>query len=152
MIRRFEKKDLHDVMSIWINENIKAHPFIPPKYWQSHYDGVKEILPGAEVYVYILKERIVGFIGLYQDSIEGIFVEANYQGLGVGTSLLNKAKENRSRLVLKVYKKNTNAVRFYKKNGFILEKEGEDKDTNEIEYTMIWKKNQQMKRIGSPQL
>jgi len=115
MIRRFEKDDINDVMKIWENENIKAHKFIPKEYWESNYNFVKDALPNAEIYVYIIKEKIVGFVGLNDNYIEGIFVDTNNQCNGIGTSLLNKVKENRNNLTLSVYKKNTNAISFYKK-------------------------------------
>lgn len=140
MIRKFEKSDIDVVMQIWKNENIKAHKFISKEYWESNYNFVKEALPNAEIYVYIIKEKIVGFVGLDNNYIEGIFVDTNNQCNGIGTSLLNKVKENRNNLTLSVYKKNINAINFYKKNGFIITSENIDKDTDEIEYTMTWNK------------
>ena len=47
-------------------------------------------------------------------------------------------KEEQKRLSL--YKKNINAINFYKKNDFIITSENIDKDTAEIEYTMTWNK------------
>lgn len=141
MIRRFEKNDINAVMQIWKRENIKAHSFISKEYWENNYNYVKEILPNAEIYVYILNENIVGFIGLNENYIEGIFVDTSTQRHGVGTSLLNKAKENRNDLTLSVYKKNRNAINFYKKNGFVVTSENIDSDTDEVEYTMTWKSN-----------
>ena len=141
MIRKFKKCDINDVMQIWENENVKSHKFIQEKYWKNNYNYVKEALPKAEIYVYIFGERIVGFIGLNKNYIEGIFVDENNQGKGIGTSLLNKAKENRNCLKLSVYKKNTNAISFYKKKGFEIINENIDNNTKEIEYTMIWNKN-----------
>ena len=140
MIRKFEKNDINVVMQIWKSENIKAHKFIPKEYWESNYKFVKEALPNAEIYVYIIKEKIVGFVGLDNNYIEGIFVDINNQCNGIGTSLINKVKENRNSLTLSVYKKNTNAISFYKKNGFSVKNEIIDKNTNEIEYTMTWNK------------
>lgn len=138
MIRKFEKNDIDAVMQIWKNENIKAHKFIANEYWENNYELVKEIIPNVEIYVYILKEKIVGFIGVDNNYIEGIFVDTNNQCNGIGTSLLNKVKENRNSLTLSVYKKNTSAINFYKRNDFIVINENIDKDTNEIEYTMKW--------------
>ena len=140
MIRKFEKNDINPVMQIWKNENIKAHKFISKEYWKNNYNYVKEILPNAEIYVYVLKENIVGFIGINENYIEGIFIDINNQCKGIGTSLLNKVKENRDNLTLSVYKKNINAINFYKKNDFIITSENIDKDTAEIEYTMTWNK------------
>lgn len=140
MIRKFEKNDIDAVMQIWKSENIKAHKFIPKEYWDSNYNYVKNILPNAEIYVYIIKEKIVGFVGVDKNYIEGIFIEENNQSKGIGTSLLNTVKENRSNLKLGVYKKNTNAISFYKKNGFVITSENIDKNTGEKEYTMTWNK------------
>lgn len=140
MIRKFEKNDIKDVLKIWKSENIKAHKFIPKEYWENNYNYVKEILPNAEIYVYIIKEKIVGFVGLDSNYIEGIFVDTNNQCNGIGTSLLNKVKENRNNLTLSVYKKNINAINFYKKNDFTVTSESIDENTNEVEYTMTWNK------------
>lgn len=140
MIRKFEKNDINDVLQIWKSENIKAHNFISREYWENNYSFVKEALPNAEIYVYITKEKIIGFIGLNNNYIEGIFVDTNHQCNGVGTALLNKVKENKNKLTLSVYMKNTDAVNFYKKNDFIITSKNTDKDTNETEYTMTWNK------------
>ena len=140
MIKKFEKNDIDDVMRIWEKENIKSHKFIPKEYWKSNYKYVKEVLPNAEIYVYIIKDEIVGFVGLDNDYIEGIFIDTNNQCNGIGTALLNKVKENKSNLKLSVYKKNINAINFYKKNGFVITSESIEEDTNEVEYTMIWNK------------
>ena len=141
MIRKFKKEDIDEVMEIWKNENIRTHNFISKEYWKNNYEYVKDILPNADIYVYIMNENIVGFIGVDNDHIEGIFVDINNQHNGIGTSLLNKIKEEKEKLNLSVYKKNINAIKFYKKNGFIITGESIDKNTDEIEYTMTWKKD-----------
>ncbi len=138
MIREFEDNDIDNIMQIWKSANIKAHHFISNEYWENNYEYVKNILPNAEIYVFIVKEEIVGFVGVNNNYIEGIFVDTNNQSNGIGTSLLNKVKESRSNLTLSVYKKNTKAINFYKENDFIITSESIDKNTNEIEYTMTW--------------
>lgn len=140
MIRRFEKSDISAVMEIWENENIRTHNFIKKEYWKNNYEYVKDILPNADIYVYILDKHIVGFIGVNNNYIEGIFVDINNQHSGIGTSLLDKVKEDKENLTVSVYKKNTNAIKFYEKNNFIIISENIDESTNEIEYTMTWKK------------
>ena len=140
MIRKFEKKDINAVMEIWKDENIRTHNFIAKEYWKDNYEYVKDILPKADIYVYILDEKIVGFVGVNNNYIEGIFIDINDQHSGIGTSLLNKIKEKKDNLILNVYKKNENAIMFYEKNNFIITSENIDKNTNEIEYTMNWKR------------
>ncbi len=125
-------------MQIWESANIKAHNFISNEYWENNYEYVKSILPNSELYVYLVNNKIIGFIGMNINYIEGVFVDTNNQHNGIGTSLLNKVKESRSNLTLSVYKKNTKAINFYKENDFIITSESIDKNTNEIEYTMTW--------------
>ena len=146
MIRNFEKNDINAVMEIWVNENIRTHNFIAKEYWKDNYEYVKDILPKADIYVYILDEQVVGFVGVNNNYVEGIFVDINNQHSGIGTSLLDRIKENKDSLTLNVYKKNANAIKFYEKNNFIITSENIDKDTNEIEYTMTWSKDR--KSVG----
>ena len=140
MIRILKPSDIDAVMNIWLSSNIQAHSFIPREYWMKYFGQVKEMLPDATVYIYEDNGSVQGFIGLTKNYIEGIFIDTNNQCKGIGTSLLNKVKENRDNLTLSVYKKNINAINFYKKNDFIITSENIDKDTAEIEYTMTWNK------------
>lgn len=141
MIRKFESKDINKVMQIWKKENIRTHKFIPEEFWEKNYSHVKEAISNAEIYVYECGDNIVGFIGINDKYIEGIFVDNNNQCKGVGTALLNKAKEGKDSLTLSVYKKNINAINFYKRNNFMIVSENIDKNTNEIEYVMKWNNN-----------
>ena len=49
MIRRFENKDLNQVMSIWLQVNMESHSFIEADYWKNNYEMVREMIPKAEV-------------------------------------------------------------------------------------------------------
>ena len=62
--------------------------------------------------------EILGFLGLEGDYIAGIFVRHGAQSRGVGKKLLDRAKEGRGRLSLRVYEKNTRAAAFYRRGGF----------------------------------
>ena len=143
MIRKFRKDDLYTVMQIWLDENIKAHSFIPKEYWIGHYAVVKDMLPHAEIYVYEddKANQIDGFIGLTNDYIEGIFVRQAIQSGGIGTQLLNYAKEIKSSMRLNVYQKNTRAINFYKREQFVIQSENIDNNTNEKEFIMTWSKS-----------
>ena len=140
MIRKFQDKDINNIMEIWKNENIKAHNFIKSVYWINNYNYVKKLLPKTEIYIYEEQEKIIGFIGLDNNYIEGIFIDSSKQHKGIGTALLNKVKENRNNLTLNVYEKNVGAIDFYLKNGFTVTNRGIDKETVELEYTMAWNK------------
>lgn len=140
MIRAYREKDLSEVMQIWLYTNIKAHNFIPEKYWLENYAIVKTLLPQAEIYVYESDDtgQIDGFVGLTDNYIEGIFVREAAQSRGIGKQLMNYIKENKTALKLSVYRKNTGAISFYRKNGFVIQSENIDDNTDEKEFTMTW--------------
>ena len=138
MIRRFENKDLNQVMSIWLQVNMESHSFIEADYWKNNYEMVREMIPKAEVLVSEENGQIRGFIGLIDTYIAGIFVRAAEQSKGVGTGLLHTVMKLRDNLWLNVYKKNTRAVSFYQHYGFQIKNQEIDESTSEEEYTMEW--------------
>lgn len=138
MIRKFQAGDLDRVMSIWLSANLEAHSFVDPEYWRRNFDAVKTMIPRAEVYVSEGENGIDGFIGVVDDYIAGIFVDASARAAGIGSQLLDRAKQSRMSLRLSVYQKNEPAVAFYRKRGFQIDKESVDPETGETEYTMLW--------------
>ncbi len=61
------------------------------------------------------------------------------QSKGIGKQLLDYVKEQNSTLTLHVYQKNIRAVSFYQREQFSVQSEGIDADTNENEFTMVWR-------------
>ncbi len=154
MIRKMRKTDIDRVAQIWLDTNLQAHGFIPAEYWEDHFPEVREMLCKAELYVYegeddkpdCKQERskendILGFIGLNEEYIEGIFVCGRAQSHGIGRALLDYAKERKPKLALNVYKKNRRAVNFYQREHFCMKEEGRDESTGEREYRMVWERN-----------
>lgn len=115
MIRAFKTVDLDTVMRIWLETNIKAHDFIGQRYWQGNYEIVREMCEDNNI--------IQGFIGSIENYIAGVFVDVHSQCQGIGKSLLDYIRENRSALSLQVYKKNVRAVKFYLRENFEVSKE-----------------------------
>lgn len=139
MIREFKIKDLERVVEIWLESNIDAHSFIDKKYWEDNYEMVKEILPSAEIYLYEENKNILGFVGLMENYIAGIFVEKNFHSQGIGRKLLDCCKSLKRELTLSVYEKNQKAYSFYIREGFQVVEKKIDENTNEIELVMYWR-------------
>ncbi len=141
MIRKLQEEDIETVITIWKEENIKAHDFISASYWYSQIDMMKRELPQSEVYVYLdSKDNIVGFIGLAGEYIAGLFVSQKKQSSGIGKQLLDYVKTQKNKLTLEVFEKNQRAIDFYQREGFVIKKENIDEDTGEKEFVMVWKK------------
>ncbi len=138
MIEELNKKDINQVMDIWLKENKNTHSYIPEQYWDKHFEEVKQEILKSEVYVYREKEEIYGFIGLSGTYIAGIFVKKEKQTMGIGKKLIQFCKSKHVELMLHVYVKNEKAITFYKKQQFNIIQEEMDKTTNEKEYVMKW--------------
>ncbi|MHC9532151.1 GNAT family N-acetyltransferase [Dellaglioa sp. L3N] len=140
MIRQATNADIEEIIQLWYEVNIEAHYFIAKDYWTSHFDDVKKMLPLAELYVYEQKGKIVGFVGLDNTYISGIFVSSNAQSNGIGKQLLDEVKKKKTELSLTVYQKNKRAINFYLRENFKIKSESMDTVNNEKDYLMVWKK------------
>ena len=77
------------------------------------------VLPDCEVFVALAAERPVAFMALEGDSIEHLYVRPGQQSRGIGSRLLELAKECRPQgLSLYVFEPNLGAIRFYERHGF----------------------------------
>lgn len=138
MIRKLKITDLDRVMEIWLDSNIEAHDFIMRDYWEKNTMTVREQLLQAEVYIFESYGDILGFVGLQDDYLAGIFVDKNFRSEGVGKELLDFVKTVHNSLTLSVYENNSRAVRFYEREGFVVKSKSLDDATGEVEYTMVW--------------
>jgi putative acetyltransferase len=138
MIKPFDHSKLDQVMRIWLETNIDAHPFVPASFWKDNFEAVKGALFDAEILIYE-EEVVKGFIGIVEQSyIAGLFVDKQYQGKGIGRALIEACKQKYSSLALDVYVENENAVKFYEKSGFQIKQTKQNEDTQQQEYFMVW--------------
>jgi ribosomal protein S18 acetylase RimI-like enzyme len=92
-----------------------------------------------EVWVAEQDGRILGFAALSDDVLEHIYVHPDLQGRGIGSALLDLAKERRpGGFGLWVFQQNTGARRFYERHGLRLVREtdgsGNDERTPDAMY------------------
>ncbi|MCI9976159.1 N-acetyltransferase [Clostridioides difficile] len=142
MIRKSNDKDINKIMEIWKESTIKAHNFINKEYWENNYNTVKnEYIPISDTFVYEDGQEIKGFISIINKSFIGaLFINSNYQNLGIGSKLLDYATKEYKNLSLAVYKDNKKAVVFYNKKGFNIVKEQINEDSRFKEYIMEYGK------------
>ncbi len=136
------KQEINRVMEIWKESTIQAHRFIAKEYWLQNYTVVKETyIPRSTTYLYLEGNEIKGFISIVDGQFIGaLFVAVHCQGKGIGRKLVDHVKGIYDRLTLAVYKDNQQAVHFYQKNGFVLQQEQVDKETNHVEFIMSFEK------------
>jgi ribosomal protein S18 acetylase RimI-like enzyme len=84
---------------------------------------------------------VIAFVGLGDDSVRHLWVQPEAQNRGVGTALLEVAKERRPEgLQLWVFQKNVGARRFYERHGFTLAKltDGSRNEEREPDALYVW--------------
>lgn len=118
-IRAYEASDLPWLSSIWHDASQQAHSFLGAPRLQEQRALIETVyLPNSETWVACQTGKPVGFIGLLDNLIGGLFVDPNRQGGGVGRALVAHALKLKGELHLEVYAENEKAVAFYQKLGF----------------------------------
>ena len=136
MIRSFRQSDMELIMEIWLAGNLQAHSFIPESYWRSNWEAVRGQIPEAEICVWEEDGAVLGFIGLTDGYVAGLFTAEGHRSRGIGRRLLEHCREKHDCLTLRVYVRNRRAVDFYLREGFSIVSEEMDEGTGEREYVM----------------
>jgi putative acetyltransferase len=122
-IRLYEPKDLKATVELWYRTWHKTFPDIqhPQPYVEWKIRFRDDLAVRGEVWVAELENQIVGLIVVMKEELElnQIFVDPLYQNRGIGSALLNKAKEICPQgLKLHTLQQNRTACLFYEKQGF----------------------------------
>lgn len=120
VIRPFDAAaDTEKLSCIWLDASLEAHPFIGERRLLEQRHMIEQTyLPMVETWVACHQGEPIGFIGMLDDFIGGLFVTPGQQGRGVGRKLIACALERKGKLSLEVYVQNRQAIRFYAKLGF----------------------------------
>ncbi|WP_125705717.1 GNAT family N-acetyltransferase [Lacticaseibacillus daqingensis] len=131
---------LDQLMTIWLTANEQAHDFVPAGYWRANVAAVRAALPEAQLLVARQRGRLIGFAGVQDHYLAGLFVTAAARGNGVGHQLMTALKDRYSGLTLSVYDQNTGAVRFYAREGFAVLQREEDTAVHQPALVMGWRR------------
>ena len=144
MIRYFQQQDEDSVIRIWLEASAIAHSFIPRSYWENKVPDMRnKYLPQSQTLVNEDEHtnEITGFISLIGNYIAALFVSPDRQGQGIGHSLMPRIKLQHPELELNVYAENTQALTFYKRQGFTITREQTDEQTGRQEFTMKYQQD-----------
>lgn len=119
-IRPIRNEDTDTLVNIWLEASLFAHGFLGAERLALQAEQVRDIyLQQAENWVITEDGKPVGFIGLMDQFIGGLFIAPQVHGKGLGRQLLNHALLLKKSLDLDVYALNTQAHSFYLRNGFV---------------------------------
>ena len=130
MISEYTKNDLPHILNVINDAALKYKGVIPDSCWKEPYmpkqDLINEFDNGVRMFGYDKDNILIGVMGIQEVEevtlIRHAYTFSDYQGLGVGKSLLQyifKINRNSSFLV-GTWKDATWAIGFYMKNDFVL--------------------------------
>ncbi|MFK4824184.1 GNAT family N-acetyltransferase [Paenochrobactrum sp. BZR 588] len=142
LIRPMIADDVVRSADIWLRASKIAHGFLGHELLEEQLQLMKDIyLMQAENWVLVSDDHVMGFVGLIDNFIGGLFVDPDFQGQGFGLKLLQHAQNLKKQLELQVYERNQQAVNFYLKYGFeiIQRDETDDDGLPFVQLTMVLK-------------
>lgn len=143
LIRLYQSGDLVQTVTLWWETRQIAFPYIKEVHtfedYTSYFTNVVAV--NNEVWVAEWDNGMAGFMAMQPGHIEHLYVATGYQRQGVGTALLNKAKERSPQgLSLYTFQKNIPARTLYEKHGFKAVRFGISPDEGEPDVYYEWKK------------
>jgi putative acetyltransferase len=121
MIRPYADEDMGPLLDVWYRASLIAHSFLSEEFFEAERRQIaEEWLAMAETTVSEVDGTVVGFLSLVGNEVGGLFVDPDYQGGGIGRSLMDNAIESHPVLELDVFEANSIARRFYERYGFQL--------------------------------
>ncbi|MDR0857046.1 MAG: GNAT family N-acetyltransferase [Mycoplasmataceae bacterium] len=113
---------------IWYKSAKHTHNFLSTADFEAIAPRVKSILQGKETAILVYEQnKIIAFSTIKAKHIESIFVLPEYIRQGIGSKIVEYAKQKHEVETVDVNKQNENAINFYKKHGFVISGET-DKD------------------------
>ncbi|MFD2045795.1 GNAT family N-acetyltransferase [Ornithinibacillus salinisoli] len=115
----------------------EAHNFENQVYFLNHI-----LSEQFQIEVALIGDNVVGMIAYNKTEISQLYIHLDYQGIGIGQKLLDKAKKHSNgRLTLYTFEVNKKAQRFYEKHGFKIIGRGHENEENlpDIQYEWITK-------------
>jgi ribosomal protein S18 acetylase RimI-like enzyme len=142
-ITQFYPSYAEQTVEMWRDSKERAIGQTEIHSFENHLNFLNHILPEQyEIDLALIDDKVVGMIAYDEKEISQLYIHIDYQGIGIGQTLLDKVKEQSSgRLTLYTFEVNENAQRFYKKNGFKIIGRGHENEENlpDIQYEWISK-------------
>jgi ribosomal protein S18 acetylase RimI-like enzyme len=122
-IRPMQPDELERVVGVWRRSREAAQPWLEERMKHSHADDLRHfgqvVARQNRVWIAAENDEPVGLLALAGEHVDQLYVEPAAQGRGIGTALLEKARElSPHGLTLFTHQRNARARIFYERRGF----------------------------------
>ena len=140
-IIEYDKKYALETVKIWRASMEKAFGVKDQHSWEEQLDYLKTIMNEYRGYLVIenSSDKIIGMMAVGGSELDQLYIHVDYQGMGIGTQLLNLAKElSPGKLQLFTFEVNKKAQRFYEKHGFTIIRRGIENQSGMADIRYEW--------------
>lgn len=139
-ITSYSSKYAEQTVNMWRDSKEQAIGQKEVHDFESHVYFLNNILSEEfDIDLALIEEEVVGMIAYNVSEISQLYIHLEYQGIGIGQTLLNKAKAQSSgKLTLYTFEVNENAQRFYEKHGFEIIGRGHENEENLLDIKYEW--------------
>ncbi|MHC5201506.1 GNAT family N-acetyltransferase [Myroides sp. LJL119] len=107
------------ILNIWENSVKATHDFLSAE----DFIEIKKLVENMDfttldIYCLTFKDQVLGFIGIFKNKVEMLFIDPKYFREGFGRKLLEFAIKCKNAYLVDVNQQNHQAFLFYKKLGF----------------------------------
>jgi ribosomal protein S18 acetylase RimI-like enzyme len=141
MIAPYDPKYAEETVKMWRESKEKAIGQQAIHSVESHIHFINHILPVQfQIELALVDEQVVGIIAYDEREISQLYIHIDYQGIGIGRALLDRAKaQANGGLRLYTFEVNGKAQRFYEKHGFAVIGRGHENEENLADIHYEWR-------------
>jgi GNAT superfamily N-acetyltransferase len=102
------------------------------------------VFPKCRVLAASVDGEIVGFCAFREGWIDHLYILPEYQGRGIGSALLTRAKEEFPHFQLWTFQRNNRVRHFYEARGFVLAEltDGQGNEEKEPDVRYVWEERE----------
>jgi ribosomal protein S18 acetylase RimI-like enzyme len=143
IITEYDPKYAEQTVQMWRESKESAIGQKEIHSFENHVNFLNTILAKQfKIELVLMDHKVVGMIAYNETEINQLYIHLDYQGIGIGKTLLDKAKRNSNgRLTLYTFEVNEKAQRFYEKHGFKVISRGHENEENLPDILYEWESN-----------
>ena len=125
-IREIGPGDVEQTVAVWERSRWDAQAYVEERMGYTHEQNLgffrDVLMQDEQVWVAERDGAVVGLLSLADGVVSQLFIDPEAQGAGIGSALLDKAKQlSPGRLELFTFQRNTRGRAFYERHGFSVE-------------------------------